>query len=107
GGDIHFDVEGLTREELAARAPAKSVILMLQPCAGGGGLRLWDLLYDGADSVDEPDWIPSRIVDYAVGDLAIIDSYRLHQIQPFEGAVDRISATAHLVLSGGRWQAWF
>jgi hypothetical protein len=37
----------------------------------------------------------------------LIDSYRLHQIQPFTGGRDRISVTTHLVLSDDGWQSWF
>jgi hypothetical protein len=107
GGDIHFDTEGLRGEPLVARVPAKSVILMLQPPVRGGGLRVWEALYDGEDEVAAAPRIPSVVVDYAVGDLVVIDSYRLHQIQPFQGGRDRLSVTAHLIFSCGRWQAWF
>jgi hypothetical protein len=107
GGDVHFDTEGLLDEALAVRAPALSVIVMLQPPARGGGLRVWDALYDGEDEVAEPDRIASAVVDYAAGDLVAIDSYRLHQIQPFEGTRDRVSVTAHLVFQEGGWQTWF
>jgi hypothetical protein len=107
GGDVHFDTEGLLDEQLRARAPARSVIVMLQPPVGGGGLRVWSSVYDGDDQVAEPERIPSLIVDYAAGDLVAIDSYRLHQIQPFEGPRDRVSITAHLVHTGRQWQAWF
>jgi hypothetical protein len=107
GGDVHFDTEGLLARELDARVPALSVILMLQPPMHGGGLRVWDALYDGEDEIADPHEIPSATIDYAVGDLIAIDSYRLHQIQPFAGARDRISITAHLVFDGARWQTWF
>jgi hypothetical protein len=107
GGDIHFDTEGLGEEELTARAPALSVVLMMQPPARGGGLRIWDARWDGEDSVAEPERIASRIIEYGVGDLVAFDSYRLHQIQPFVGALDRISATAHVVWTDGGWRAWF
>ena len=50
---------------------------------------------------------PHQTIDYGLGDLVVIDSYRLHQIQSFTGALDRLSATAHLVFSKGRWQSWF
>ena len=107
GGDIHFDTEGLEEDELAARAPALSVVLMLQPPARGGGLRVWEALYDGEDAVAEPERIASTIVEYGAGDLVAFDSYRLHQIQSFGGALDRISATAHVVSTDGGWRAWF
>ncbi len=107
GGDIHFDTEGLEEDELAARAPAWSVVVMLQPPAHGGGLRIWEARYDGEDAVAEPEQFVSRTIEYGVGDLVAFDSYRLHQIQPFGGALDRISATAHVVLSDGGWHAWF
>jgi hypothetical protein len=110
GGDIHFDTEGLGEEELDARQPALSAILMLQPPARGGGLRVWDALWDGRDdeeAVATAARAPSAVADYAVGDLVVIDSYRLHQIQPFSGGRDRLSVTAHLVFADGRWQSWF
>jgi hypothetical protein len=108
GGDVHFDTEGLREEELAARLPALSVIVMLQPPLRGGGLRVWDALWEGDDDVAAAAaQASSAVVDYAAGDLVVIDSYRLHQIQPFAGARDRLSITAHLVFAGGRWQAWF
>jgi hypothetical protein len=107
GGDVHFDTEGLPAAALAARAPAVSAILMLQPPVRGGGLRVWEARYAGADEVEDADRLPSAVVDYAAGDLVVIDSYRLHQIQPFAGARDRVSITAHAIHDGGRWQAWF
>jgi hypothetical protein len=110
GGDIHFDSEGLRDEALAARPPALSAILMLQPPERGGGLRVWDALWDGRDdeeAIAAAARAGSAVVDYAVGDLVVLDSYRLHQIQPFSGGRDRLSVTAHLVFARGRWQAWF
>ena len=107
GGDVHFDTEGLLEDQLAARAPAKSVIVMLQPPARGGGLRVWSNVYDGDDHVAEPERGASVVVDYVAGDLVAIDSYRLHQIQPFEGSRDRVSITAHLVHTDSGWHAWF
>src|SRR5262249_49081618 len=106
GGDVHFDTEGLREHELAARLPALSLIVMLQPAARGGGLRVWGTRYDGEDAVDDPDRFESLTLEYGVGDLVRIASDLLHQIQPFEGARDRISATAHLVLDE-MWQCWF
>jgi hypothetical protein len=107
GGDIHFDTEGLLPDELAARRPALSAIFMLQAPHRGGGLRVWDALYDGDDEVSEPEDIDSTVVEYAPGDLVVIDSYRLHQIQPFQGRRDRVSITVHLVLGAAGWQSWF
>ncbi len=79
GGDVHFDTEGLEGEDLEARRPALSAIIMLQAPFRGGGLRLWDVEYDGQDEVTAPEHIPSDVVDYATGDLVVIDSYRLHR----------------------------
>lgn len=109
GGDVHFDTEGLSEAARAARAPALSAVVMLQPPARGGGLRVWDALYDGSDQPPpDLDAIPSRLVESGVGDLLLIDSYRLHQIQPFGGARDRVSITAHLVREpAGGWRCWF
>jgi hypothetical protein len=107
GGDVHFDTEGLLEEQLAARRPARSVIVMLQAPARGGGLRVWSNVYDGDDQIAEPDRDPDIVIDYDAGDLVAIDSYRLHQIQPFEGSRDRVSITAHLVHTDDGWHAWF
>jgi len=107
GGDVHFDMEGLAESHVEARAEAISAILMVQPAAQGGGLRVWDKLWEDEDTEEDPGSSTSDVVTYDSGDLAIIDSYRLHQIQASSGPLDRISATAHAVREGDRWVAWF
>lgn len=111
GGDVHFDTEGLTEEQIAARAPAISCILMLQPAESGGGLRVWDQLYAGEVRPDmPPPTVKAATINYQTGDLVVIDSYRLHQIQAFGGPLERISITAHAVRTGAdgeRWDVWF
>jgi hypothetical protein len=108
GGDIHFDTEGLTPAHVASRAPALTVVLMLRPPSRGGALRVWDISYAGTDAYEDEDLgRPHVTVDYAAGDMVAIDSYRLHQIQAFEGALDRISATCHAAFVAGQWETWF
>ena len=122
GGDVHFDTEGLTPAHVAERAPALTLVLMLQPAQSGGGLRVWDVTYDGSDAYEDLVTHEARApegradedlerahvtCEYAVGDLLVIDSYRLHQIQPFAGATDRISATCHTAFVAGAWETWF
>ncbi len=111
GGVVHFDTEGLSDEMVAAgpqAAPALTVVAMLQPPESGGGLRVWtDVRYAGSDEVEDAEKLPSRLADYAVGDVVAIDARCLHQIQPFGGARDRVSATAHVVRADGAWLAWF
>lgn len=121
GGEIHFDTEGLTPAHIAARAPALTLVVMLSPPAAGGGLRVWDAMYDGEDSRaydaaegaddDEDDEESSERMHltckYEAGTLVAIDSYRLHQIQSFAGDVDRISATCHAAFVEGAWETWF
>ncbi len=111
GGEVHFDSEGLSDEALADDAAALTVVAMLQAPAFGGGLRVWDRRCTSSEeeqaALAEADRLPSRVADYGIGDVVAIDSRRLHQIQPFSGALDRISATAHVVLERGHWQAWF
>lgn len=110
GGVVHFDTEGLLPDQLEAGARALSLILMLQPPLSGGGLRVWDLTYEGEDEVDDQalDDADAETIDYEVGELVVIDSYRAHQIQPFEGSRDRISVTVHAVeYEPGRWETWF
>jgi hypothetical protein len=110
GGDIHYDTEGLPRHHAARRAPALTLVLMLQPPIAGGELKIWAARYHDTDEVSAGDLAaPSALVHYGVGDLLVVDSYRLHQIQPFSGAMDRISATAHALRAGAgpRWDVWF
>jgi hypothetical protein len=84
------------------------MVLMFQPPERGGELRIWETRYHGTDEVDDDDTAaPSALVDYGVGDLLVFDSYRLHQIQPFGGSRNRISATAHALDLGSRWEVWF
>ena len=108
GGDIHFDTEGLTPAHVSERSPALTVVLMLSPPDSGGELRVWDVAHAGSDDHEDEDLEqPSVLCAYAAGDLVVIDSYRLHQIQPFEGPNDRISATCHAALVAGTWETWF
>ena len=82
---------------------------MLQTPEMDGGLKVWDVRYDGSDHPTEQDLeARSGIVSYGIGDIVLIDSYRLHQIQPFSGSRERISATVHASYSGaGVWECWF
>ena len=108
GGVVHFDTEGLAAGHIARRAPALSLVLMLQAPARGGGLRLWPALYAGRDEVDATSLRAETTVDYEVGDVVVFDSYRCHQIRPFDGEMDRISSTLHAVeVDPGRWESWF
>ncbi len=109
GGDVHFDTEGLTAAQRAARTPARTLVLMLSPPEAGGELRVWDALYDGHDEAPRQlDACRMQLARYDVGTLVVIDSYRLHQIAPFRGARDRISATCHAArTSRGTWELWF
>jgi hypothetical protein len=109
GGVPHWDVEGLAPEHLARRRRAATVVVMLQPAARGGALRVWDAVWDGRDE-------PGRAalqrdighIASRAGDAALISSYRLHQIRPFSGALDRVSVTAHGVeVDAGLWEVWF
>jgi hypothetical protein len=108
GGEVHFDNEGLTAVQIERRAPAFTFVLMLQRPEIGGGLRVWDRLYAGDDFQRKPDPnVPVIQVAYETGELVVIDSYRLHQILPFPGHTDRITATVHAAFDSGRWEAWF
>jgi hypothetical protein len=109
GGVVHFDVEGLGRHHLDARKPALSLVVMLQPPLSGGGLRLWDCTYHGSEHPTEEELAAhNELVEYDVGDALLFDSYRLHQVQPFEGARDRVTATVHAAeISRGVFESWF
>ena len=108
GGDVHFDTEGVGEDQVEERVPAMSFVLMLQPPDSGGGLGVWDRLFEGDEHPEKPgDEVASAVVPYEAGDLVVIDSYRLHRIQAFEGETDRISMTAHVVLVESAWEVWF
>jgi len=108
GGVVHFDTEGLTEHQLTRRTRALSVVAMLQPPRKGGGLRVWNVAYEGEDHVKhEALRAASVTATYGVGDVVAFDSYRLHQICASSGPLDRISATAHCVRTETGWQAWF
>jgi hypothetical protein len=108
GGSVHSDCEGLSVAHVEARLPAITVVAMLQPPVSGGGLRIWNAFHYQTSEID-PEEIEeeSVTVPYSAGDLLLLDSYRLHQIRPFPGPLDRISATAHAALEAGTWEVWF
>jgi hypothetical protein len=107
GGDVHWDIEGLADEWVEEHVDTLSVVLMLQPTAQGGGLRVWDHVHEDEDSEEAPGSAESEEILYGAGDLVILDSYRLHQICSSTGPLDRISATAHAARTADGWQAWF
>jgi len=108
GGVIHFDLEGLTPYQLARRARAVTLVVMLQPPDRGGGLRLWDATWQGHAEPDPADLPSPRAMRSRAGDALLIEAYRLHQIEAFSGARDRISATLHAAeVERGVWESWF
>jgi hypothetical protein len=109
GGVVHFDVEGLSPLALARRSRALTLIVCIQPPRWGGGLRLWDRTYGGTEEVTEKDLAaPARTYRYEAGAALLMESYRLHQIRPFRGKRDRITATMHAVETDrGVWETWF
>lgn len=110
GGVVHFDLEGLTDHHVERGARALTLVLMLQPPVDGGGLRLWDRVFEGTPDTDvDVEGVTSTTVRSRAGDALLVDSRRLHQIQPFTGRRDRVSITVHAVeVDPGRcWEAWF
>ena len=109
GGVVHYDLEGLTEHQKARGHRAVTLVWMLQPAAWGGGLRLWEALFDGRPDTDiDPGAYAYVTVRSGAGDVVLIDSRRLHQIRPFRGDADRMSITVHAVeVDRGVWEAWF
>jgi hypothetical protein len=109
GGAIHFDTEGLSDKHARDKRAALTVVLMLQEPERGGGLKLWDVRFRGRDAPTDAEFAAeSTIAMYGNGGALVIDSYRLHQIQPFEGERDRISITIHAAeIDEGVWETWF
>lgn len=108
-GVIHFDTEGLSPVHRERRARALTLVIMLQPPTRGGGLRVWDVRYRGRDAATPTELRrPAATALYRPGDALLLDSYRLHQIQPFTGRRDRISVTLHGVeVDTDIWETWF
>jgi hypothetical protein len=109
GGVIHSDIEGLTPFHIQKRARALSLVIALQSPVRAESLRLWDLLTaDDHSLTDRETESASIVVRYRPGDALLFDSYRVHQIQPFGGRLDRISITAHAVeVDRDMWEVWF
>ena len=109
GGVIHFDTEGLPEQHARRRKRALTVVVMLGLPESGGGLKLWSARYAGSDNVDDERQRGTACeARYELGGALVIDSYRLHQIQPFAGRRDRVSATVHAAeVDPGRWETWF
>jgi len=109
GGVVHYDLDGLTEHQKARGHPAATLVWTLQPAVWGGGLRLWDVLFDGrADTELDPAAYPQVTVRSEAGDALLIDSRRLHQIRPFRGDGHRVSITVHAVeVDRGVWETWF
>lgn len=107
GGEVHSDTEGLPAPYAEAGLPAYSLVIVLSRVASGGGLRLWDVPYDGQDDSSLAELtLPARI-NYAPGDVVLFDSYRLHQIEPFGGDAPRVTGTCHIARFSGSWDVWF
>jgi hypothetical protein len=109
GGVVHSDTEGLPDHHCQRRKRALSVVLMLGLPERGGGLKLWGARFAGRDALDARRvQAPAVVTEYRTGSVVVFDSYRLHQIQPFDGARDRVSATVHAAeIDPGRWETWF
>jgi hypothetical protein len=109
GGVVHFDLEGLTDHQKKQGQRAVTLVWMLQPPQSGGGLRLWNALYDGRPDSEIDETACAKVtVRSAAGDALLIDSRRLHQIRPFRGNRDRLSITVHgAEIDRGVWEAWF
>jgi hypothetical protein len=109
GGVAHWDVEGIAPLHLARPCRAASLVLMLQPGEGSADLTLWHETWNGRDEPTRRALSsPRETLRYGVGDLAVFSSYRLHRIEPFGGAADRVSLTVHGVeVDPGVWETWF
>jgi len=109
GGVVHYDVEGLSPLCLSQQHRALSLVVMLEPVAWGGGLRLWGVRYHGTQGVTAREAAtPHTTVRYGPGDALLMSSYRLHQIRPFRGKRDRLSITLHAQeVDNGVFEAWF
>lgn len=108
GGVVHFDLQGLTPWQLERRARAVTLVVMLAAPRRGGGLRLWDVTWQGAPEPPACDLDPPRTLRSRAGDAVLLEAYRLHQIEPFGGAEPRLSATLHgAEIDRGVWESWF
>ncbi|HEX4511896.1 MAG TPA: hypothetical protein VH054_00125 [Polyangiaceae bacterium] len=109
GGVVHFDIEGLSEKHARDKRAALTIVVMLQEPESGGGLKLWDVRFRGRDTPNDAELAATSVVaQYGVGGALVIDSYRMHQIQPFAGDRDRVSITIHAAeIDEGIWETWF
>ncbi len=108
GGVIHFDLEGLTPWQLSRRARAVTLVLMLSPPRTGGGLRVWDALWNDSPAPDPRSLGAPHTIRSRTGDAVLLHAYRLHQIEGFTGDAPRLSATLHAAETDrGAWESWF
>jgi len=109
GGVFHYDLEGLTPTWRYALPRAVSLVWMLQPPVSGGGLSLFNKVYDGENwPMDEDPRVRRTTTRMRAGDALVFSSYRLHRINGFRGGQARVSVTCHAVeVDRGVWDAWF
>ncbi len=117
-GDMHADYEGLSPYPGRLFAPdtrAFSAIVSVSTPLDGGGLDIWDeRRFLGHEPPPDPDDPAPRIVsvDYAPGDLVVLDSFLFHRIQRFrvDESSFRMTAVMHFLLLDEpypHWEHWF
>lgn len=81
-GVVHADYEGLSPYPAMMfdeRTRAYSAVLMLCKPVSGGDLKVWTRRWLANERADT-DGVPAQIAEYAVGSLALFDSFCYHQI---------------------------
>lgn len=116
GGGLHYDIEGLSVEEMTDPAfELYSFVSMLQKPDSGACLYTWDKRYDHNDAKDrENSPMMSSVagkkrayINYQLCDLWMFKGLNAHHIEKFTGDLDRICLTFHIAKRNDHWDVWF
>lgn len=113
-GVIHADFEGLAPYPAKLFDPdtrAYSAVICLAAAVSGGNLEIWQ--ERKLANEDPPEYLKSRIIEYAPGTLSVFDSFCYHKIQASvlddQHRYRAIAATHFLYLAEPypHWEYWF
>lgn len=114
GGSCHIDYDGLSKRmvDVPEGLEMFSVMIPISMPEDAAGLYVWPEVYQRFqhkryfNEIEDPEG-ERFTVPYSVGKLICIHSLRIHQIEPFNGDIDRVVITFHLGKLDGKWNLWF
>lgn len=114
GGSCHIDYDGISKRmvDVPEGLEMFSFMLPISMPEDAAGLYVWPEIYQRFhhkryfDEILDPEG-ERFTIPYSVGNLLGIHSLRVHQIEPFDGDIDRVVVTFHLGKLDGKWIVWF